>query len=77
MISPPNANDRTIKTVVGRMAIRIQIPESVLQKRDGAVSAVVSGGKAQLTRPPRGHPFDAYCRYPLALTSGADQDIDV
>ena len=34
MISPPNTSERTMKTVVGRATIRIQIPETVLRGKN-------------------------------------------
>ena len=84
MISPPNTIDKTMKTVVGRAAIRIQIPKSVLRNRDGAVSAVVSGGKSRTDTP---SPWTSTRRilhhYPLALvalepiTSVMDPDIPI
>ena len=59
-----------MKTVVGRAAIRIQIPKSVLCNRDGAVSGVVSGGKSRTDTP---SPWTSTRRilhhYPLALVS--------
>ena len=79
MISPPNTIDKTTKTVVGRPAIRIQIPKSVLRNRDGAVSAVVSGGKSRTDTP---SPWTSTRRilhhYPIGTCGiGADHDIDV
>ena len=78
MISPPNTSERTMKTVVGRATIRIQIPEIVLRNRVGAVSAVVSVGKSRTDTPSRWTSIRRIAPLPLGTCRiGADQDIDV
>jgi hypothetical protein len=76
MISPPNTSERTMKTVVGRATIRIQIPEIVLRNRVGA--AVVSVGKSRTDTPCRWTSIRRIAPLPLGTCRiGADQDIDV
>src|SRR6476620_294650 len=78
MICPPKTSERTMKTVVGRATIRIQIPEIVLRNRVGAVSAVVSVGKSRTDTPSRWTSIRRIAPLPLGTCRiGADQDIDV
>ena len=78
MISPPNTSERTMKTVVGRATIRIQIPEIVLRNRVGAVGAVVSVGKSRTDKLSRWTSIRRIAPLPLGMCRiGADQDIDV
>jgi len=78
MISPPNTSERTMKTVVGRATIRIQIPEIVLRNRVGALCAVVSVGKSRTDTPSRWTSIRRIAPLPLGTCRiGADQDIDV